>query len=258
MCRNCNAEPMISSRRYSLVRAQHRVFISIVWALSAYACASTSAPVKPAVAKAAPPPAFEQKMAWILRLEDRRVLKDPELPGADLIRLLSDGQPRVRRRAALAVGRVGLTSGVAPLLIKLGDTEPEVRQMAAFALGLIGDRQARDPLVMALSDPSPLVQGSAAEALGLLGDPAAAAAVGRLVANAVQSGAVASPPAEADEARRDTPATVFRLGVFALVRLKAYDQLAAAVLDPSGRPRVTWWPVAFALQRLEDKRALPA
>jgi cyclophilin family peptidyl-prolyl cis-trans isomerase/HEAT repeat protein len=197
-------------------------------------------------------------MAWILRLEDQRVLKDPELPTADLIRLLTDGQARVRRRAALAVGRVGMTGGVAPLLMTLGDNDPEVRQMAAFALGLIGDRQARDPLVMLLTDSSPMVQGSAAEALGLIGDPAAAAAIGRLVAGAVQAGVVAPPPPEAEDARRDTPAAAFRLGVFALVRLKAYDQLAAAVLDPSGRPRVTWWPVAFALQRLEDKRALPA
>jgi len=197
-------------------------------------------------------------MAWILRLEDQRVLKDPETPAADLVRLLTDAQARVRRRAALAIGRVGLTSGIAPLVMVLGDTEPEVRQMAAFALGLIGDRQARHPLLMSLTDQSPLVQSSAVEALGLIGDPAAAAAVGRLVASVVQSGALTSPPAEDDEARRDTPASVFRLGVFALVRLKAYDQLAAAVLDPSGRPRVTWWPVAFALQRLEDKRALPA
>ncbi len=197
-------------------------------------------------------------MAWILRLEDQRVLKDPESPAADLIRLLTDGQPRVRRRAALAVGRVGLTSGIAPLVMALGDNEPEVRQMAAFALGLIADRQARDPLVMSLTDQSPLVQGSAAEALGLIGDPAAAAAVGRLVAGVVSSGALTAPPADDEDARRDTPASAFRLGVFALVRLKAYDQLAAAVLDPSGRPRVTWWPVAFALQRLEDKRSLPA
>jgi cyclophilin family peptidyl-prolyl cis-trans isomerase/HEAT repeat protein len=197
-------------------------------------------------------------MAWILRLEDQRVLRDPDVAAADLIRLLNDGQARVRRRAALAVGRVGLSNGVAPLVPLLGDSEPEVRQMAAFALGLIGDRQARDALVMSLGDASPLVQGSAAEALGLIGDPAAAVAVGRLVAGIVQSGGVASPPPEDDDARRDTTTAAFRLGVFALVRLKAYDQLAAAVLDPSGRPRVTWWPVAFALQRLEDKRALPA
>ena len=49
-------------------------------------------------------------------------------------------------------------------------------------------------------------------------------------------------------------AEAFKLGLFALVRLRAYDQLAAAVLD-AGRPVTTWWPVAFALQRNGDPRA---
>ena len=137
---------------------------------------------------------FEQKMSWILRLEDQRVLRDPSPVVApappvaargrgpasfrrrryrDLGRLLSDDEARVRRRAALAVGRVGLRDGVPLLVAVLSDSDPEVRQMAAFALGLIGDRSARDPLIAALADQSPLVQGSAAEALGLIGDAAA-------------------------------------------------------------------------------------
>src|SRR5262249_38270646 len=123
---------------------------------------------------------------------------------------------------------------------------------------LIGDRSARDPLIAALNDPSPLVRGSAAEALGLIGDAAAAEPIGRMVAQLSQSGAVTQPPTADDDARRDTPPAAFRLGVYALVRLKAYDQLAAAVLDGSGQPRVHWWPVAFALQRLEDRRATGA
>jgi cyclophilin family peptidyl-prolyl cis-trans isomerase len=49
-------------------------------------------------------------------------------------------------------------------------------------------------------------------------------------------------------------AEAFKLGLFALVRLRAYEPIAAAVLD-GGRPIITWWPVAFALQRVEDKRA---
>ncbi len=167
------------------------------------------------------------------------------------MRLLSDEEPRVRRRAALAVGRVGLADGVDPLLPLLSDGDPEVRQMAAFALGLLGDRRARDALVMALNDPSPMVQASAAEALGLIGDPAGAPPIGALLSRIIQSGALAQPPGDEGDARRDTPAAAFRLGVFALVRLKAFDQLAAAVLDESGQPRVRWWPVAFALQRLE-------
>jgi HEAT repeat protein/cyclophilin family peptidyl-prolyl cis-trans isomerase len=226
---------------------------------------------------------LEQKMAAILRLEDQRLLRDPAPPPApppppaapvrgrqpaaapappppppDLVRMLSDEEPRVRRRAALAIGHVGLADGVQPLLSLLADPDQEVRQMAAFALGLIGDARARDRLVAALADASPLVQGSAAEALGLIGDTAAADAIGRFVAQGIQSGAVAQAPPAEDDARRDTPAAALRLGIFALVRLKAYGPLAAAVLDGSAQPRVRWWPVAFALQRLEDRRALPA
>ena len=221
-------------------------------------------------------------MSWILRLEDQRVLRDPAPivappplvaagrgqkpqpiaapppPPPDLTRLLSDEEARVRRRAALAIGRVGLADGVTPLLSTLADPDPEVRQMAAFALGLLGDTRARDPLVGALADPSPLVQGSAAEALGLIGDAAAADALGRFAAQIVQSPALAQAPDESDDARRDTPTAACRLAIHALVRLKAYPQLASAVLDANGQPRVRWWPVAFALQRLEDKRALPA
>ena len=218
-------------------------------------------------------------MSWILKLEDMRVLRDPAPvvapvmaapvkgkpaaiapppPVPDLLQLLNDSEARVRRRTALAVGRVGLAAGVPPLVGLMKDGDPEVRQMAAFALGLIGDRSAREPLVAALSDESPLMRGSAAEALGLIGDAAAAEPIGRMVAGIAQSGALAPAPSEADEARRDTPAAVFRLGVFALTRLKAYEQLAAAVIDPAGAPRTTWWPVAFALQRIEDKRAVSA
>ena len=173
--------------------------LAVVLAIVCHAIACVSAPPAPAARATPAPPAqpFEQKMAWILRLEDQRVLRDPSSataaasatggntavtpPTADLGRLLTDPEARVRRRAALAVGRVGLREGAPLLIALLNDSDPEVRQMAAFALGLIGDRIARDPLVTALDDQSPLVQGSAAEALGLLGDPAAAAPVGAMV-----------------------------------------------------------------------------
>jgi HEAT repeat protein/cyclophilin family peptidyl-prolyl cis-trans isomerase len=246
----------------------------LVFALTAAACASAPPPPP------APPagPTYEQKMAAILRLEDQRILRDqappatpaprggrpvalaaaPPAPPPDLIRMLGDAEARTRRRAALAVGRVGLREGVQPLLGVLTDSEPEVRQMAAFALGLLGDRSVRDRLAGALADASPLVQGAAAEALGLLGDPAAADAIARMLSQIVQTGALAAPPGEEDDVRRDTPAAAFRLGVYALVRLNAFAQLASVVLDQAGQPRIRWWPVAFALQRLADRRALAA
>ena len=251
--------------------------IAITFALAAGACASAP------LAQPVPVTTFEQKMAWILRLEDQRVLRDPAPPVAaappgapalrrgekapavvppppppDLARLLGDGEARVRRRAALAIGRVGLRNGVEPLVTLLGDDDPEVRHMAAFGLGLIGDKAAVAPLMMALADESPIVQGGAAEALGLIGDASAADAVGRLASHIVESSALAQPPGDDADARSDLPASAFRLAIYALVRLKAYDQLAAAVLDPSGQPKVRWWPVAYAFQRIDDKRALGA
>ena len=39
---------------------------------------------------------------------------------------------------------------------------------------------------------------------------------------------------------------------------KAYDALASVALDAAGQPRVRWWPVAYALQRVEDPRAFQA
>ncbi len=219
-------------------------------------------------------------MSWILRLEDERVLHDPApvvppaapvsvrgdrplvvvapSPPPDLLRLLTDEEARIRRRAALAVGRVGLKDGVKPLIALLKDGDPEVRQMAAFALGLIGDRSAEATLVAALADESPLVKGSAAEALGLIGDGAAADAIGRMALQIVNSGALTETPGDGEDSRRDTPASAFRLAVYALVKLKAWGPIASAVLDQNGQPRVRWWPVAFALQRIEDPRALQA
>ena len=154
----------------------NRFAVLLVFGLAS-ACASVptaTTPVKPAG------PTFEEKMAWILRLEDQRVLRDtaptitpappvavrgqapavaPPPPPPDVLRLLSDDEARIRRRAALAVGRIGLAEGVTPLVGVLADRDPEVRQMAAFALGVLGDARARDPLIAALADASPLVHG---------------------------------------------------------------------------------------------------
>ena len=209
----------------------------------------------------------------MLRLEDHRVLRDggglaavpaPSVgdarvaarPVADSIALLADADPRVRRRAALAIGRVGLKAGVRPLEAALAaDREPEVRQMAAFSLGLLRDLSAAPSLRSALGDEMPIVQGRAAEALGALGDATSTQLIAGLVASVVASGEVAAiAPDDVDETH--APAVeAFRLGVLALGRLKDYDALASAVLDQQSVPRVTWWPVAAAFQRVEDRRA---
>ncbi len=229
-----------------------------------------------------PPPAptitYEQKLSWVLQLEDRRILREtpppapvvpptrgrrpavvpPPPPVPDLARLIVDEEARVRRRAALAIGRVGLPEGVDLLLPRLHDGEAEVRQMAAFALGLLGDKRAVEPLRAALSDASPIVQGRAAEALGTLGDQESAQAIAGLLRGVIQSGVVSKIAADEVGSPLDPAADAFRLGVFALTRLKAFDALAGALLDAKGQPAAAWWPVACAFGRTPDKRGLAA
>jgi cyclophilin family peptidyl-prolyl cis-trans isomerase/HEAT repeat protein len=176
---------------------------------------------------------------------------------ADLIELLRDPEGRTRRRAALAVGRVGLAEGVEPLVGLLADADVEVRQMAAFALGLIGAPSARAALLKALDDPDPLVQGRAAEALGLIGNRADADAVSGIVRRNAANNALAGLEPDDLTYPLAAPVEAVRLGLYALVRLGSYEALAAAALDARGQPISRWWPVAYALQRLGDPRAAP-
>lgn len=263
----------------SFRRARCASGLSVLAAVFASGCASAPAVVK------GPTTTFEQKMAWMLQLEDQRLLRIESPPPVvvvpprrgrarptapqpitpDLATLIVDPEPRVRRRAAMAIGRVGLTEGATPLSVALGDADPEVREMAAFALGLIGDVSSAAPLTTALADASPVVRGRAAEALGLIGSGAGGEAAGRAAAGVI--GRMAGEYARTAVVRAVQPddetwpaapeVEAFRLGIYALVRLHAYEPLAAAVLD-SGAPVTTWWPVAYALGRIEDARAEPA
>jgi HEAT repeat protein/cyclophilin family peptidyl-prolyl cis-trans isomerase len=234
-------------------------------------CATTpEAPPAPAITA-------EQKMAWILQLEDQRILRVPPAapavpdanprqrrqaaaaaaPSPDLTALVRDEAPRIRRRAALAIGRVKLAEGVEPLVKTLADADPDVRAMAAFGLGLIGDASAEPGLLPLLQDPAPMVRGRAAEALGSIGAKSAAAAIGTMAAEYARSAPVASMQPDDESWPAAPEAEAFKLGLFALVRLGAYEPLAAAVLH-GPRAVSSWWPVAYALQRIGDTRAAPA
>jgi cyclophilin family peptidyl-prolyl cis-trans isomerase/HEAT repeat protein len=236
---------------------------------SAAGCAS--APKAPP----APPVTFSDKLSWILRLEDRRILRDPEPPPAqappprrsvpasapprgDLVQLAADPDPRIRRRAVLAIGRVGLPAGANVLVGSLRDPEAEVRQMAAFGLGLLGDRAAEAALVPLLNDPDPLVRGRAAEALGMIGATSQSTAIAQLASTYISAGVLASIAPDDLTYPITPPVEAVRLSLFALTRLKSYDQLARVVLDSGGKPVSGWWPIAYALRRVEDPRAAPA
>src|SRR5687768_16336969 len=121
--------------------------LRILAAVVTLAVISAACKTAPVVAPTAPVIAPDVKMSWILRLEDQRILKAPVPPPViapavpqnqrrrpeppspppppvvtpDLTVLAADADPRIRRRAALAIGRVGLPEGAAALQASLTD-----------------------------------------------------------------------------------------------------------------------------------------
>ena len=91
-----------------------------------------------------------------------------------LIRLLRDGDERVRQAAGLVLGDIGDPRAVEPLIAALKDGDWHVRLVAAKALGEIKDPRAVGPLIAALKDSYVDVRWAAARSLGELKDPCAA------------------------------------------------------------------------------------
>jgi len=254
---------------------------AFIIAVSSAACASApttaAVPAPPSSTPDIPVITWEEKLGWILRLEDQRLLRDPNSPPpailrpatrtepqivappppSDLLRLLGDPEARVRRRAALAAGRIGLRAAAEPLTRMLSDEEFEVRQMAAFALGLLADPSARPLLQKALDDPEPIVQGRAAEALGAIGDRTDADAIAGMVRRHIAAGALETIEPDDVTYPLAPPVEAARLGIYALTKLRSYEALASAILDERGQPVSRWWPVAYALQRVGDAQAAP-
>jgi len=115
----------------------------------------------------------------IMRAEDERRWDD------NLKSLLSSNDAAIRKRAALAAGRIGAEAAV-PVLAEmlLTDREPGVREMAAFALGEIESAGGAFALVTVLKDPNRPGRARAIEALGKI-----TAALAGATATANQPGA---------------------------------------------------------------------
>jgi cyclophilin family peptidyl-prolyl cis-trans isomerase/HEAT repeat protein len=270
-----------------------RGLLAVVVALLIAAVPACGSPPPVLTPPEPPPPEVpaDRKVAWILRLEQQRILRDPALPpsgeppatpgtasvtagaqagaGAtqpralrpatqpDLIGLARDPDGGIRARATLAVGRVGMASGLPVLAEALMDADELVRTQAAFAIGLIGAPAGVEPLTrMLAAETSAVVRARAIEALGLIGERSAAPAV----VAAARGCATTLAPLEPDDERSAIAPEVdlCRLALFALVRLRDYDALAQVALDAQGQPAARWWPVAYALQRIGDPRAAPA
>ncbi|MBX6365484.1 MAG: peptidylprolyl isomerase, partial [Gemmatimonadetes bacterium] len=203
-------------------------------------------------------------IARLLRLEDRREFDDSTLRAA-----LRAPTPEVRRRAALAAGRIGDRAATPLLLAALADTAPSVRAGAAFALGLLRDTSAAvaDSLA-ALARRTPADHADpAAQALWSLGrvaTPRARDAVAAWLRDAAAPAADGQPPSRPRRAphaaARPSVGAPDALGeaLLALWKFPRTPALAglarpyAAAPDPEVR-----WRAVYALARLRDPAATP-
>lgn len=113
-----------------------------------------------------------EALASVLAVEDAR-----NFDAAVLQRALSDPDSSVRRIAAQAVGRIRDPQGVPLLVPLLLDSDSLVQATTIFALGLLGDSSAVAPLLRRARDAAPLSFPAAGElltSLARLGGPDAA------------------------------------------------------------------------------------
>jgi cyclophilin family peptidyl-prolyl cis-trans isomerase/HEAT repeat protein len=180
--------------------------------------------------------------ARLLRLEDRREY-DPAL-----LAMAAGGGPELRRRAALATGRIGDRQGTPALVGFLADRDTAVAASAAFALGLMRDTTAVPALAAALRTadlPSrPTVIGEAALALAKMPTAAGKQALADFLAAA---------PLRGPGVRRGVGEALL-----ALWRFPRPMNTAAAARWLGSTDAEVRWRAAYALARRPDPRGTAA
>ena len=162
----------------------------------------------------------------IIQREDERIIDE------ELIGMLNYPHEGVRRRVILALGRIGGTKGVAPLVKLLKEeTDSSLRSLAAFSLGEIESPDAATTLIEKLRDAGePLeVRAFCVEALGKI-------AAGKSAASTLGNYGVVSIAKVIADAIPDPTSSVDReakificLSLTALYRLKQPAAIQAAV-----------------------------
>ena len=195
-----------------------------------------------------------ERLARVLSLEDARSFGDGWLRDR-----IYDPDPEVRRRAVLALGRIGRPEAVEPLVTALtGDEAGAVRSTAAFALGIVEDplpAEAVLALEAALLDGSSRVREKAIEAIGRRGGERAGEIVAGRLAELVEASGYSDRREDVEAFRRRTSWDEARLGLFALARIRddgGDPEDAGRVLGRGGSPRTLWWVAAWTAARLRD------
>jgi cyclophilin family peptidyl-prolyl cis-trans isomerase/HEAT repeat protein len=191
----------------------------------------------------------------IIQHEDERTVTN------DLIEMLLPPHGGVRRRAILALGRIGYPSGLAALIDILNsdrnpeNRDPEMRALAAFSLGQIQNQQAVPALLERLDpaiEPSAAVRARAAEALGkIASNKEASVALGNYGVGGISTAIVRLlPPPGAPPS--DSAKLLASMALTALLRIKQASAVEAIALQLRSSDADLRWQAANALARIRE------
>ncbi len=181
-------------------------------------------------------------LAGVLAAEDARRYDGPLLSGA-----ARHPSPQVRRRAALAIGRIGDRSGTPTVIELLADPDSSVQRDAAFALGLLRDPSAleelRDYVLLAPPATQHAAHLEAVTAIAKVGGEGAESFFREFLGRWVGQAGTTTPPPTVDRAVQDA----WRLGGGAPV-----DQLVEFTVSPLSQTRLG---AVYSLARLRAPAA---
>src|SRR5437763_5531832 len=221
------------------------------------------------LAAQAPPTTPPSRKPSLNRDRTQRIL-DPKIIQAederwsqnDLLEMLQPPHGGARRRALLALARIGYPSALGALIDVLNadrnaeNRDPELRALAAFALGEIESQHAASYLVQHLDpavEPSVMVRARCAEALGkIASSKLAAAALGDYGVRGIAEQLAALLPSPEKPFASEDHKLLVELTLTALLRLRqptTVEAIATQLHSPDPDIR---WEAANALARIRD------
>jgi cyclophilin family peptidyl-prolyl cis-trans isomerase len=192
----------------------------------------------------------------IIQYEDERTTTD------DLLEMLQPPHGGARRRALLALARIGYPSALGFLIDVLNadrnpeNRDPELRALAAFALGEIESQHAASYLVQHLDpavETSVLVRARCAEALGkIASNKLSMAALGDYGIKGIAEALTALLPSPEKPFVSENHKLLVELALTALLRVRqpaSVEAIATQLRSPDPDIR---WQAANALARMRD------
>ena len=215
--------------------------------------------VEPSAAQA-PPAALQKPKPHLKRDRTQRVVvpkivesEDERVVTDQLIDLVSIPHGSVRRRAIVALGRIGSPRGIAPLITVLAsDRDPQMRALAAFSLGEIESHFSVGPLIEHLQNRSldTIVRARVIEALGKIASNRDSATALRAYAIKAVAALIAGSLPDPSKDLDGDDKLLGSLTITALLRIKEPETVKALAAQLHSRDPGMRWQAANALARI--------